>query len=472
MGNIKLQFSLLIAMFISIVSLAQERVDLKIVNKQGEPLLGVYVIQVDESLLGIYLGSSDEYGKVSFQPKKSTGSINIMFNGLGYNAKNMLFKDIVSNSTIVLEEVIYALEEVTVNPLDVDKAMKTLYKRHENRYSSGHYLRYYGYGHYAKVVESREQTVSKVQEYGLFVASGNSYREEFLDVAYKHEFIPIYVARSFDLITNVLDTLKDLKQITNTNEDYHARSKKIDMVIRQIYLFGPIFSDPKNFTFEHIDVNGAINTISFKSKASSYPIKNECLSVGTFRFDIKSMEMLDMDFSYFYYTDRLDIKRVVDRDLKVPIKTQVSVKIGYDSKGQAYVTQCFNSTFWNYQVNENNITYRGIRPSRPFASMNQLIEKEYWKCDSYEAIPEDLRTANTLTQAEWASLSGVYDELFFKKHPFPLTSLDEYRQLNHYMPLRQQYRKNSEKMNADSTYLSTSSLAKREILKKFQSLSN
>jgi len=164
-------------------------------------------------------------------------------------------------------------------------------------------------------------------------------------------------------------------------------------------LYGPIFSNSKHFTFKYLNVEDNIYTISFQTKASAYPKKNYCLSTGTLSFDIHSNKIIEINFSFLDYAYS-ELRRW--RERKFPFKTEASVKIGYDAEGYAYISQCSCSSTWNYVVGGENIVLGEIRPSRPFAAKNRLVEKEFWSCDSYKAIPESFQTEETTVQASWA----------------------------------------------------------------------
>lgn len=447
---------------------SQDTIRIQIINDLGEPILGVDVTNPEVTYR---YGNCDINGEIEFILKKD--DVSVLFSHVGYNEKIIEIKDLKKMSIVVLETKIYEMDDVVVTagpPLDVSinrirEAQKKVYRRKKQ-------LRYYGFGVFAKIVESKNKTIQARHDYGPFLTTGNSKKTDMIDSKFLYRHVPMNSAVSHQLTSDGKDTLEReyFFSYENPKIDYRSGSIRTFDIIRSIYLYGPIFSNPKDFIFKPVSKDGNISTVSFQTKGSSFPKKNRCLSVGTMKIDVSTNKLIQMDFNFFEYSLN---SYYLDKKIKnFQSKTEVSVKIEYDIKGQAYISECRTTITWN---NDKRISGT-ILPPRPFSGTNQIVEKEYWECHSYRPIPKDIFEIFTKSvpkmfidnkecnpgnfdeflfgSARDANIEDNYNEELFDKVKFPISSSDNFEQMNAYMPLKEQYKQNSGKLGYWNGYYS------------------
>ena len=318
----------------------------------------------------------------------------------------------------------------------------------------GAYIKYRA-GYYAKVIESQGKIIHLRHEHGLFLTSGNNKCKSKWDLEYYDNFIPICSARSYQLTSSGKDTLRYdcMYGSPDMDRNYVAENTCLFNIMRAIYLYAPLMDDPRHFEFHFVDIDSSDYMLGFVSRQEYWPQKNRMFSKGTLKIDreslrMKSIEFESMDLQYF-----LLVNMTSRNPVQSPCLIKAKAEFRYDPEGHAYISQCYSEIIWKKIENEDKRVWSGFNPSRPHPSRNQLVEKEYWACEKYKPVPENLRTKPIAIQSNYASgASAPYDSVYFSDHPNPFATRENIQVLEQYMPLEQQYKNNSNRYYTDYDY--------------------
>lgn len=447
---------------------------IRIIDPQNNPVVGVYVVQYPQQRL---IGSTDNNGYIEIEVSDFLPEEKLIFQCMGYHSDTLIIKEIKTRPIIILKENSIRLSESIVSITPVKKLLTQTHKKLQPKYKAKDWIRrFYGNGIYSKTVECNGKNVQLFHEYGLFLTSGNCPQKDKYDVEYNFNFIPVYTARSYDLNCSGTDTLKYLSIIGSKKRKdirFDATSRKIFNIIRTIYLYAPLFTSPEYFEFKLTDIDSSFYTIHFSTKPECFPRKIKGFSRGMLRIDRKNQQLRNITLEYFdYYLYTLSS----NPPEKVPYVTKVKAQFAYDQEQHAYVDQATCETRWKYKADYEAGVYSIESPSRPFASKNQLIEKESWKIESYQPVPKPYQSSDIAVQASYASCStGTYEPLFIKKYPNPFATPEAQASLNRYCEIEQQYQKNSDKLYwsepqitlRDAEFLRKMKLARKNLLNYF-----
>lgn len=446
----------------------------RVTDLKNNPVVGAYVIQYPQQRL---IGSTDENGNITIEVSGSLPGEKLIFQCMGFYSDTLTVKEIKPQTTVTLKENSIQLPESIIAIVPLKKLLSQVHKQLQRKYKAKDWLcRFYGNGVYSKSVECNGRNVQLFHEYGLFLTSGNTSLKDRFDVEYRMRFIPVYTARSYDLNCSGTDTLKYTSIIGNKKREalrYDATSQKIFTIIRTIYLYGPLFTPPEYFEFKLIDIDSSFYTIYFATKPECFPRKIQGFSRGILQIDRKNRQLQNITFEYFdYYLYTLS----PNPPRKIPYITKVKATLAYDREKYAYIEQATCETQWKYRADYEAGIYSIEKPSRPFASQNQLIEKENWKIESYQPVPQQYQIPQIAVQAAYASYStGIYDPQFIKKYPNPFATSEALTSLNRYLDLEQQYIEHNNKLYwtedrvaaRDSEFLRKMKLAKKNLLSYF-----
>lgn len=447
---------------------------IQIIDLKNNPVVGVYVVQYPQQRL---IGSTDEDGNIEIEVSDFLPEEKLIFQCMGYRSDTLIIKEIKIRPTIILKENSIQLPESIVSVTPVKKLLTQTHKQLQPTYKAKEWIRrFYGNGIYSKAVECNGKNVQLFHEYGLFLTSGNCPQKDKFDLAYRLNFIPVYTARSYDLNCSGTDTLKYISIIGNKKREdirFDATSRKIFNIIRTIYLYAPLFVSPEYFEFKLTDIDSSFYTIHFSTKPECFPRKIKGFSRGILQIDRNNQQLQNITLEYFdYYLYTLSS----NPPEKVPYITKVKAQFAYDQEQHAYINQATCETRWKYKADYQTDVYSIESPSRPFASKNQLIEKESWKIESYRPVPKQYQNSEIAVQAGYASHStGTYDPLFIEKYPNPFATPEAQAFLNRFCEIEQQYKENSNKLywteseitHGDAEFLRKMKLARKNLLNYF-----
>lgn len=447
---------------------------IQIIDLKNNPIVGVYVVQYPQQRL---IGSTDGDGNIEIEVSDFLPEEKLIFQCMGYRSDTLIIKEIKTRPTIILKENSIQLPESTVSITPVKKLLTQTHKQLQPTYKAKEWIRrFYGNGIYSKTVECNGKNVQLFHEYGLFLTSGNCPQKDKFDLEYRLNFIPVYTARSYDLNCSGTDTLKYISIIgSKKREDirFDATSRKIFNIIRTIYLYAPLFVSPEYFEFKLTDIDSSFYTIHFSTKPECFPRRIKGFSRGILQIDRNNQQLQNITLEYFdYYLYTLSS----NPPEKVPYITKVKAQFAYDQEQHAYINQATCETRWKYKADYQTDVYSIESPSRPFASKNQLIEKESWKIESYQPIPKQYQNSEIAVQAGYASHStGTYEPLFIEKYPNPFATPEAQAFLNRFCEIEQQYKENSNKLywteseitHGDAEFLRKMKLARKNLLNYF-----
>lgn len=451
-----------------------EPYSIQVIDTKNNPVVGVYIVQHPQQRL---IGSTDGNGNIEIEMSDFLPEEKLIFQCMGFHSDTLIIKEIKTRTTIVLEENSIQLPESVVSVTPVKQLLAQTHKQLQQKYKAKESTcRYYGNGIYSKAVECNGKTVQLFHEYGLFLTSGNCPQKDKFDLEYRLNFIPVYTARSYDLNCSGSDTLKYISISGNKKREeirFDATSRKIFNIMRTIYLYAPLFVTPEYFEFKLTDIDSSYYTIHFSTKPECFPQKVKGFSRGILQIDRKNQQLRNITLEYFdYYLYTLSS----NPPEKVPYITKVKAQFAYDQEQHAYIDQATCETQWKYKADYQADVYSIETPSRPFASKNQLVEKESWKIENYQPIPKQYQNTEIAVQSDYASNSaGTYTSLFIEKYPNPFATPEAQASLSRYCEIEQQYQKNSDKLYCtefqithwDSEFLRKMKLAKKNLLNYF-----
>ncbi len=431
----------------------QDTLNIQVTTAEGMPLMEVIVMQLPEYYL---LGTTDQQGMFRILQEDVAENKEIRFRYLGYSDYSLSSNDLREGMQIRLQEKMTVLPESVVNMESLPNLLTKSWKRTGARYNGKKfYLRYSALGDYAKVIESQGKIIHLRHEHGLFLTSGNNKCKSKWDLEYYDNFIPICSARSYQLTSSGKDTLRYdcMYGSPDMDRNYVAENTCLFNIMRAIYLYAPLMDDPRHFEFHFVDIDSSDYMLGFVSRQEYWPQKNRMFSKGTLKIDreslrMKSIEFESMDLQYF-----LLVNMTSRNPVQSPCLIKAKAEFRYDPEGHAYISQCYSEIIWKKIENEDKRVWSGFNPSRPHPSRNQLVEKEYWACEKYKPVPENLRTKPIAIQSNYASgASAPYDSVYFSDHPNPFATRENIQVLEQYMPLEQQYQNNSNRHYTDYDY--------------------
>ncbi len=432
---------ILLFTLLPILNFAQSEIDIKVVDSQKSPIYGVLIYNEN----GVVLGHTNPEGVLNSLLPDGDNS-KIIFKCLGFEELILTPDELKSSKEIVLKEISYDMDELVVTDYaDPMTLINDSYKyHHKNIYKKiKHKVRFYGNAQYSRTVEANGKIIGSRDEYGLLFTSGNIKKQDKWDVDYHNRFAPIYGAYSYELTSDATDTLLNIgvSARENRNFAYNAEGdRKIDEVVRAIYLFAPIFSDIKLFDFKQIAKNSSDITYSFKTKSGAYPQDAHAIMRGEFVINMETKRLKEIYFSSFDFVYNGLIRNFPKG---FPNSTEIKAQIAYDDEGKAYVNECYLTVRWNMSM-DWDVFLIGRVPVRPFSAKNNLVEREYYSYEPFNRLAKDRMSGETLGVGFYSSYhTGKYDKEFFEDKINPLMKEGDFSALEKYMPLEQQYQLNS-----------------------------
>ena len=421
---------------------AQTESMVQIKNSKGEGLPGVYMVNKTRTYL---ITSSDEEGRCYFDARALAPTDSIQFASLGFEEVMITARELEKRSEIFLSEKTYDLQEVAVSDIRPETLLKKAAALMKKPKGKNHHYQYYGKGQYMKITQCNGKAVEYRREYGAFFTSGNTLRQGKWDEYYRFDFVPAYMARSYNLMANGQDTLYPVRVYRNhykyQEQDYDAGFVKIHKLIRALFLEGPLFTDLKYYQFRLID-NNQNYAYEFRSKPR-IPLSDLRISCnGTLTIDPETARLRNITIDYIDY-NMIELVRF-KKKVNSPYSTRARLEIGWTPEGQPYIKSCRQETIWqnNPKITKtDSTTFLGNFSSRRAPAKNKLIEKEAFVCDSYDIYPynSDKRYYSIISRAR-NSICGEYDPEFFAYLPEPLDGTQAKKDLSQYRDLEEQFR--------------------------------
>lgn len=417
-------------------SLDAQNIHLRVVNTQGEPQFGVYVINQKNHYL---LTTTDIDGECIIKTDKLESTDSLLFQGMEYQTLTYQLKDLLSIHQVVLTNLKYELAETIVQGI----TMKELFKKTTSKLKKGTpdiipLCKAYGNARYEKITTCLDTTVEYRREYGYYFTSGDIRSRDVWDNDFRSYFVPKFIARSFNFTYDRSTTLSP-SFITDEEVRYDIGTRKIFTLMRSIQLFAPLFNDTRYYDIYPLDSDNTDYLFAFKTKSSAYPQDTRLSCKGTFTIDAESHELKTMNFDYVDYQLLRQVLLSKHRKVNSPFSTKAQFTFAYTPSHEYYIQSCIQETTWKYNLGDNFIVIE--QPSRPNPAESRLVEKEAFYCEDYRPIPRELQTNRILSKIHLAQryLIGVYDQEVFEKLPLLLDNTKAIHDLNTYQDIEEQY---------------------------------
>lgn len=438
-------------LYYSIIGIAQTNIvqdrdttaiRIKIIDKEKNPVFGVYVIDKNKSYL---LTTSDIDGECQIHPRLVGLQDSIQFQGIGYQTVSYTLQQLKKIPLLVLEELSYDLNETVIKGFStkqlLEKASAKLKKLPRN---TPPYCNYYGQAQYEKITTYRDTAVEYRREFGYYFTSGDIKPRNIWDQSFRSYFVPVYTARSLNLTNNGSDTLTPVYMTTEETR-FDAGTRKIFTLFRTIQLYAPLFAGTRNYEIQPIETDNMDYMYSFRTRTDAYPDDTRISCKGTFTIDFQRHELKTMTFDYIDYQLYRQVILTNKRKVSSPFSSKARIHFSYDNDGQVYIRSCILETRWKYDLGDNFIIIE--QPSRMHPAAGNLIEQEAFACYTYEPVEEPFKTAGIGVKIHVAQRNpvGNYDSLLFRKLPLLLDNQRAIKDLNRYSDLETQYRYNDNK---------------------------
>lgn len=423
---------------------------LKITDKDHNPVFGVYVVNKEKSYL---ITSTDIDGECRIHPHLFRLEDSIQFQGIGYKTVTYTLNQLLHLSSLQLEELSYELEETIIRGLSTESLLSIATEKLKKLPRGTPPLcNYYGKAQYEKITEYRDTTVEYRREYGYYFTSGDIKPRNVWDQRFRSYFVPVYTARSFNLTNNGSDTLSPV-YMTTEDTRFDAGTRKIFTLLRTVQLYGPLFAGTKSYDIRPVESDSMDYIYAFSTRPSAYPDKIRITCKGTFTIDFQRHELKSITFDYIDYQLYRQVILTDKRKVSSPFSTRARIDIGYDQEGQPYFRSCRQETVWKYDLGDNFIVIE--QPSRMFPAAGNLVEKEAFACYEYKPVKKELQTANVGVKIHVSQRNpvGAYDSLLFTRLPLLLDNGKAVREMNRYCDLEAQYRHNDLKTYYPDNFL-------------------
>ncbi|WP_059026228.1 hypothetical protein [Gabonibacter massiliensis] len=417
----------------------------QVTNTSSEPLFGVYVVNPNRHYL---VTTTDEKGYCCF----STGDISlqdsIRFSYLGYKDSIVAVRDLVSMERLALSMKMEFLQEVNVVGIKsadlLEKVMKEL-----QPVSPQNNMNFYGKAQYAKITTCFTKAVEYRREFGFFLTSGHVKQKEKWDLDYKFEFIPVYSARSFNLLPDRSDTLRT----PYIESSYNAESKKIFPALRAVFLWGPLFSKLKYYDIQPIESDSNCYKFVFSTREKYYPqdIKIFCKGVLYIDRDDFRLRRIEIDYLDYHFYRLTNLTRTY-----APFSTKMQIELAYNEEGDVYVHSCRQETVWKHKSDQTGFGSIEM-PSRRNPEKNRLVETEAFQCMAYQRIPAYAQMQFLREKAVLVASYpfGIYDTKAFEGLPDLLDSGQAIADLSEYKEIEAQFLHHGNKPYYPRSYLTT-----------------
>ena len=213
------------------------------------------------------------------------------------------------------------LDEIVIHGISENKILK---KARNNIFDLGKEYSdfFWGNGQHTQVVECSGKTIQLSREYGFFVNSGYHIKtpkgDEFDNLAYFSNFIPVYNARSLHYGTSTDNVLsRNYLTLEGSSYDkkngYDALRKYVFEIMRYVCKYGPLFTPLRQYDYTLASVTESEYCFRFISSDRSYPQKNPINARGTLVIDKRTgnLKEIRIDEMEFLFPATLDIVSVI-----------------------------------------------------------------------------------------------------------------------------------------------------------------
>ncbi|MDR1756287.1 MAG: hypothetical protein LBR65_04905 [Culturomica sp.] len=412
---------------------------IRITDARRQPVFGVYVINPERNTL---VTTSDLDGECSLHLQLFSPEDTLLFQGMGFQVERYSVRDLYGMQEITLHALLIELEETTVRAIPIEEILKNaaaqLKKFPRN---TPPFCQFYGSAQYEKITEYRNTALEYRREYGYWFTSGNLIPKNALDQSFRSYFVPVYSARSLNLTNNSSDTLSPV-YLTAEEARFDAGTRKIFTLMRAIELYGPIFSDMRQYDFTPQQTDSADYLFAFQTKPESYPDKTRITCKGNLVIDLDSHRVKRITFDYIDYQLYRQVLFTNQRKVHSPFSTRAEIVLDYTGSGQVYVRSCTQTTYWKYDLGTPFVLIE--QPSRLQAAAGNLVEKEAFACYEYKPVKKEQRNQGVTVKIHVTHRNpqGAYDPQVFAALPQLLESEKAVRELDRYLPIEQQYKNN------------------------------
>jgi hypothetical protein len=428
-----------------------------VVDDRDQPLFGVYVIHKNLSRL---LTTTDLDGECLLYPGELRPDDTIQFQGIGYKLQTLAWEQLRHAPRVVMQELSYLLDETVVlssgrksTRLDPGELLeRAVAKLDKLPRSTPPYCNFHGEALYEKITEYRHQALEYRREYGYYFTSGDVTPRDTWDTRFCSYLLPVYTARSHNLVNSGTDTLSPL-YMTTGEARFDAGTRKLFTLLRAVQLHGPLFSGTKSYEITPIETNRSEYVYSFKTRAGAYPGKTRVTCRGTLVIDYERQALASITFDYIDYQLYRQVLLGEHRKLASPFSTRATITFDTSDTGLFHVTSCRQETYWKYNLGDNFVLIE--QPSRLDPARGELVEREAFRCTSYRPVPERLRDRSTRAKihAVQRNPAGTYDPEIFRRLPPLLDNAAAIADLSRFDEIEKQFRYNSDRGYYPENYM-------------------
>ncbi len=417
----------------------------QVTNTSSDPLFGVYVVNPNRHCL---VTTTDEKGYCSFSTRGISLLDSIQFSYLGYRDSIVAVRDLVSMKRLALSTKMEFLQDVNVVGMKSADLLEKVIKELQP-VSPKNNMNFYGKAQYTKITTCFSKAVEYRREYGFFLTSGHVKQKEKWDLDYNFEFIPVYSARSFNLLPDRSDTLRT----PYIESSYNAESKKIFPALRAVFLWGPLFSKLKYYDIQPIEPDSNCYKYVFSTREKYYPqdIKIYCKGVLFIDKDDFRLKRLEIDYLDYHFYQLVNLTKTY-----APFSTKMQIELAYDEEGNVFVHSCRQETVWKHKSDQTEFGSIEM-PSRRNPEKNMLVETEAFQSMTYQRIPAYAQMQFLREKAVLVASYpfGIYDTRAFDGLPDLLNSGQAITDLSEYKDIEAQFLHHGNKPYYPQSYLTT-----------------
>lgn len=428
---------------------AQQQLQIVIKDTSGKALEGVYMVNKTQQYL---ITSSNEEGYCYYDKEVVNDTDSVVFLCLGFEERVIGGAELITTQELRLIEKVYELENITVKSVKPDILLKkaaTCMQKHAEKVKKNY--NYYGKAQYIKITECHGKAVEYRNLYGVFFTSGNIPKKDVLDEDYRWDFVPAFGAQSLSWTADGKDTLIRRRLVNKNNKkvsgNYDAGNTKFFLLMRSIMLYGPLFTNLKYYDFQLTDNRNGY-TYRFRTKPANSLNKMRIRCYGTLTIDPETARLRSLKLDYVDYNMCYLVRQT--EWIRSPYVTIAQMQFNYAEDGLPYVENCEQKTIWEKQqkYEKPDRAVLGKTPSRRGAAKHGLVEKEFFKADTYHVYPEYYRNDSrfySIFRLYNLTSPVEYDEAFEASLPELPAETVAKKEVNVYMDIKEQFKRQSMK---------------------------
>lgn len=303
-----------------------------------------------------------------------------------------------------------------------------------------------------KAVEYNDTCVMLNFDKGSLFTSRGIKMSDVFDACYISRFIPVSSGRSMNITIDGADTIAKtfMPNVENRQElEYNTTSHPCFELLRVLQLYSPPYAKLKEFDFGIEDINGDTIIVNYSYKGKKLI---ECR--GRLFLSAKQRMIIKNEI------DSFDFYSVYGQNPRLPQKydcfdLKVTVKYGLDSEGLLCISYINSEKTWN-RLPDKSFIYRNHPPLRQQLRGKTLTEYEVLQLACPKII--NVEESNELPEYILKTLISVPDWIVAPYNPTDNMNLELATNkriffMERYMPLKQQYVANSNKIIETPTLL-------------------